>query len=109
MPYTTYIETCCHTLAGAGEYPTDVYLVGLVRLQRFVRKIALSLPSNELEPLWSPTTPVGMYVKSLEEELQSYQSSLPQQLKLSGKFCLIVQESATLIDNRATSHALPQC
>ena len=66
MPYTTYIETCCHTLAGAGEYPTDVYLVSLVRLQHFVRKIAHSLPSNELEPLWSPTTPVGMYVKSLE-------------------------------------------
>lgn len=85
MPYTTYIEKCCLTLAEAKEHSTDVYLVSLVRLQHSVRKIAHSLPSNELEPLWSPATPVRMYVKSLGEELQKYRNSLPQNLQLSGE------------------------
>jgi hypothetical protein len=86
MPYTTYIEKCCHTLSVAGEYPTDVYLVSLVHVQHFVRKIAQSLPSNGLEPLWISTTPIGMYVKFLEEELKRYRNSLPQDLHLSGKY-----------------------
>jgi hypothetical protein len=97
MPYTTYIEKCYLTLAGAGEYPTDIYLISLIRLQHFVRKIANSLPSNELEPLWSPTTPIGMYVKSLEEGLQRYRKSLPQDLFLGRESCHSVPRCAILI------------
>jgi hypothetical protein len=97
MPYTTYIEKCCLTLAEANEYPTDVYLVSLIRLQHFVRKIANSLPSNELEPQWSLTTPVGMYVKSLEEGLQRYRKSLPPDLLLSRESCPSVPRCTILI------------
>jgi hypothetical protein len=97
MPYTAYIESCCHSLAGAGQYPTDVYLVSLVHLQHFVRKIENTLPSNEFEPSWSPTTPISMYVKSLEEDLQRYKGSLLQHLQLSGELPLAKLKSVILI------------
>jgi len=85
MPYTAYLERCCLALAEAEEYSTDPYLISLVRLQHFVRKIEQNLPSYELEPLWSPTAPIGMYVKSLEGELQRFKYSLPQELLLGSR------------------------
>jgi hypothetical protein len=110
MQYTTYLENCCLALAEAEEYSTDPYLISLVRLQHFVRKIAQDLPSHEPEPLWNPTAPVGMYVKSLEGELQRFRSSLPQEQQLSGRcrHLRTIDQNAYIRYDSTVSHALSQ-
>jgi len=70
MKYVPYIDECCAVLEQGNEFPTDACLVKLVRSQALVRKIEQSLPIDDLEPLWSPMTPVGMVVKALETEVE---------------------------------------
>ena len=71
MKYVPYIDECCAALEQSNEFLTDACLIKLVRAQNMLRKIEQSLPNNELEPLWSPMTPVGMVVKALETELET--------------------------------------
>lgn len=68
--YVPYIEDCCIALEQANKVTTDLCLVKLVRAQVLIRKIEQSLPRNDLEPLWNPTTPVRMLVKALEAEVE---------------------------------------
>jgi hypothetical protein len=70
MTYTPYIEDCCSALEQHDEFSTDICLTKLVRTQVVVRKLAQSLPSDDLQPLWSSMTPIGMIVKALEAEAE---------------------------------------
>jgi hypothetical protein len=70
MPYTPYIEDCCTALERHNEFPTDICLAKLVRTQVVIRKLAQSLPSDDLQPMWSSMTPIGMVVKALEAEVE---------------------------------------
>ena len=70
MTYTSYVEDCCTAIEQRHELPTDIWLVKLVRTQIVVRKLVQSLPSDDLQPLWSSMAPVGMIVKALEAEVE---------------------------------------
>lgn len=69
MQHSPYIDECCAALEQGNEFSTDVCLVKLVRSQALLRKIEQSLLSNDLEPLWSPMTPVKMVLNALEAEV----------------------------------------
>jgi hypothetical protein len=70
MPYTPYIEYCCTASEQHNEFATDICLAKLVRIQVVIRKLAQSLPSDDLQPMWSSMTPIGMVVKALEAEVK---------------------------------------
>lgn len=88
VQFNKYADECCRAIAEALEYPTDAYLVQLVRLQRLADKINRTLSSEEVDLATTGITePVAMCVKSLEVELEQLKSSsaLPRDSPLARK------------------------
>ncbi|KAE9379897.1 hypothetical protein N431DRAFT_476949 [Stipitochalara longipes BDJ] len=82
MRYTPYVEDCCISIEQHNEFPTDIWLAKLVRTQIAVRKLAQSLPNDDLQPMWNSMTPIGIIVKRLEAEVeklftQDMQANIP--------------------------------
>jgi hypothetical protein len=76
VKYTKYVDECCRVIEEANEYPGDVYLVQLVRIQCLADKIRRTLGQDEWDWSGGISTPIGACVKSLEGELQSLRASL---------------------------------
>ncbi|EXJ84296.1 hypothetical protein A1O3_04963 [Capronia epimyces CBS 606.96] len=73
MRSTKYVDDCCRSITAAREYPTDVYLVQLVRLHCLVDRISRALSPDDFnsasqDGFWS--TPIAMAVKALETDLR---------------------------------------
>ncbi|KAK9369480.1 hypothetical protein V1509DRAFT_619548 [Lipomyces kononenkoae] len=75
MKYTDYTEECCRVLEDAGEYPTDLYLVRLVRLHRMGGRIRCMFDEYD-SPGLILSAPIGMCIKSIEAELRQLKQSL---------------------------------
>lgn len=74
---TSYILECCHKLEEAGEYQSDGVLVQLVRLQEIRYRMGRSFPYDESPACRRPDTPVGMFVRAWQRELETLWASLP--------------------------------
>ncbi len=83
--YTRYAEECCHFLSEAGEFPTDVYLVQVVKLLYLGDKISRTLNPQDFDPSSNIAAPVGASVKSLEAELQSLKPLVEPDILQHGK------------------------
>lgn len=68
LRYTPYVEECCQILLSSKKYPTDIYLVELVRLQKIANTIEQSIPIDDVEP-GKITAPIGMHMKAIEKDL----------------------------------------
>ncbi|KAL1966514.1 hypothetical protein VTN77DRAFT_4436 [Rasamsonia byssochlamydoides] len=68
LPYTPYVEECCQVLVDAKEYPGDVYLVQLVRVQRIVNMIGQHVPTDTAD-LCKLRAPFGMHIASIQNIL----------------------------------------
>ena len=75
MRYTSYTDECCRTITEAAEYPSDGYLVHLVRLHRVGDRISRVLSADDFDPVPALSAPIGMCVRSLESELQQLKDS----------------------------------
>jgi hypothetical protein len=92
MTHTPYIEDCCTALEQHNEFSTDTCLVKLVRTQVVVRKLAQSLPSDDLEPLWNSMTPIGMVVKALEAEMEKLLTpNMQANSTTTRSYCLVIR------------------
>lgn len=79
----SYIEECCYAIEKSREYPSDNYLVYLVRLQNISEKIRpISVPAWIDQPL-------AMYIKMLQTELQQFKDNLPEELKQNSTLYLV--------------------
>ncbi|ETI19838.1 hypothetical protein G647_08852 [Cladophialophora carrionii CBS 160.54] len=67
--YTKYTEECCQLLSEEAEYPTDTYLVHVVRLLYLGDKVNRTFNQQEWDPSPTISVPVGAAVKSMEAEL----------------------------------------
>lgn len=77
MRYTRYMDDCCRVLLEKQEYPTDFFLVQLVKLQRIALCMQNTLPLDSLDPPSPLTSSIGLSLKSFETELEQFKSSLP--------------------------------
>ncbi|OJD12108.1 hypothetical protein AJ78_07244 [Emergomyces pasteurianus Ep9510] len=72
MRFSKYADQCCHILQEAMEYPTDSYLVHLVRIQQIADRIGATVYSENLMGSFavneSAATPLA--ISSLEKEVQ---------------------------------------
>jgi hypothetical protein len=76
LRYTSYTEECCRVLEELQEYPTDMYLVQLARLNRMAYRIVQTLPFDAYKPpniAWPVS--VQACVKALEAELKHLKPS----------------------------------
>ncbi|OCT49937.1 putative trna processing endoribonuclease protein [Cladophialophora carrionii] len=74
--YTRYTEECCQLLSEAAEYPTDTYLVHVVRLLYLGDKVNRTFNQQEWDPSPTISVPVGAAVKSMEAELLKLKPSV---------------------------------
>lgn len=75
---TTYVDGCCHVLQEALEYPSDEFLVQLVRVQQLTQHICSAM--NADVPYEPGQIPLAMMVHSLQAQLDSFQRNLPPHL-----------------------------
>ncbi|KAL2826447.1 hypothetical protein BDW59DRAFT_65165 [Aspergillus cavernicola] len=77
MKYTDYTKECCRVIEHAAEYPTDLYLVRLVRLHRLADRISRTLSRDEIDLPGYPSPPISLCINVLEAELQHLKPPLP--------------------------------
>lgn len=69
MKFTTHLDQCCSDLAAASEYPTDVTLCGIVRLQNLVEQHLIHADSQQQVPL-------AISVRLFREQFEAFRASL---------------------------------
>jgi hypothetical protein len=76
LRYTNYTEECCRVLEELQEYPTDMYLVQLSRLNRMAHKIVQILPFDTYnQPHIASSDSVQTCVEALGAELKCLKPS----------------------------------
>ncbi|KLJ05686.1 hypothetical protein EMPG_10865 [Blastomyces silverae] len=73
MRFSRYADQCCHILQEAMEYPTDSYLVHLVRIQEIADTIGATIYSDNLmgSSTLNGSAATPMAISSLEKEVQA--------------------------------------
>ncbi|TEA19335.1 hypothetical protein C8034_v000745 [Colletotrichum sidae] len=77
---TTYLESCCRQIQDAMEYPSDELLVQLFTIQQLAQTISLTIGA-ESTSFQSLQLPLTMVVRSFQQQLDIFKSSLPEHLK----------------------------
>ena len=84
MRLTPHIDDCVQSLNENAECQSDVVMACLGRLQMVVQRIG-QVPSHfEIQPL-GISTPIGLFVKALQAQLQEVRKDLPQDLDQNGQ------------------------
>lgn len=79
LRYTSYTEECCRVLEELQEYPSDMYLVQLARLNRMAHRIVQTLPFDAYNPPGiASSDSLQTCVKALEAELKDLKRSSAQ-------------------------------
>ncbi|GFF61607.1 hypothetical protein CNMCM7927_003076 [Aspergillus lentulus] len=79
LRYTSYTEECCRVLEELQEYPSDMYLVQLARLNRMAHRIVQTLPFDAYNPPGiASSNSLQTCVKALEAELKDLKRSSAQ-------------------------------
>jgi hypothetical protein len=83
--FTKYTEDCCDVLEQAAEYPSDGYLVQLVRVMNLAEKIHNTMYRTELYFSSAPSPPLGLSIRWLEAELKQLKARMPYEEPYSSK------------------------
>jgi hypothetical protein len=83
--FTKYTNECCEVLKEASEFPTDAYLVQLIRVMHLGTKVRHTTTLDELgsEDL---SAPLGLLVRGHQAELQQLKTSFSCEFPHSGQF-----------------------
>jgi hypothetical protein len=86
LKITPYIYECLNFLDRAHDHENDTCATSLVRLQLIMERIGQGPWNNEFGApegrISAP--PLMLYVKSLQEQLKSFRSAMPPEVKLKG-------------------------
>lgn len=85
---TGYLEDCCCSLEKAAEYPTDRFLVSLLRLQNIAERVSHAF---QYGPIQTHTrhnwrVPLPLYIVSFERDFQTYKNGLSTDLRQNSKW-----------------------
>lgn len=72
---TGLLETCCRVLQATMQYPSDEYLVKLVRIQQLAQSISLTMAIDNISQ-HAMKLPLTMMVQSFQEQLNQFSASL---------------------------------
>lgn len=98
---TSHVELCLKTLENAAEYPSDVFLIKLVKSQQIAQNIALtmSFDPNQQLPL-----PIPVMVQTFQEQINNFRETLPKHLQDDGESLLLTLYSRPLFANARYQH-----
>ncbi|KAH8813127.1 hypothetical protein F5884DRAFT_787485 [Xylogone sp. PMI_703] len=95
LRFTSHMDECARFLSENPEYPTDIYLVHLVQLQRTVERITKSVLHHQWEGKTTIKAPLDLHMKMFEDELSRLHSALPSELQ-ENKFLLMHYHIASI-------------
>lgn len=75
LRYNAQLSDACRNLEEAQEYPSDRFLVYLVRLQNIVQRIERKVSVNDFTA--DTMIPLAMFVNALHSELKDFKNSIP--------------------------------
>ncbi|MCJ1389948.1 hypothetical protein MMC18_002806 [Xylographa bjoerkii] len=104
-PFPCYAEACMNVLEESAQYPSDEYLIQLVRLQHIAEEINQALPRSDLESPHSPTAPIALYIRTLQTKLEMFRSRLP--IHLQQNPFLLMHYHSVLIFLTETALSIP--
>lgn len=81
---TSSLETCCKVLEANMQYPSDEYLVKLVRIQQLAQSISLTMTVENIGQ-HAMKLPLTMVVRSFQDQLDQYRNSLGPRFSGNGE------------------------
>ncbi|OAA69434.1 Zn(2)-C6 fungal-type DNA-binding domain protein [Cordyceps fumosorosea ARSEF 2679] len=75
---TSHVELCLKTLESAAEYPSDVFLVKLVKSQQIAQNVALTMSFDPSHPM---QLPIPVMVQTFQEQIKNFRETLPKHLE----------------------------
>lgn len=82
---TTQLDYCCKVIEATMEYPSDEYLIKLVKIQQLAQTISMTMAADDVAPPMS--LPLVMVVQSFQDQLDTFRASLPPHLIHNSKSC----------------------
>ena len=76
---SSLLEPCCAALEEAKQYPSDEFLVQLVKIQQIAHSISLTVAQRPGQPTFQ--MPLTMVIQSFQEQLDAFHNTLPIHLK----------------------------
>lgn len=83
---TAQLDNYCKVLETTKEYPSDEYLVKLVRIQQLTQTISLTMAFDPAAPT-AMSLPLPMVIESFKDQLDTFRVTLPPHLA-SSRECL---------------------
>ncbi|PTB81173.1 hypothetical protein M440DRAFT_1345745 [Trichoderma longibrachiatum ATCC 18648] len=80
---TSQLDAFCNLLSSPGEYPSDMYLVKLVRIQMLSQSISMAMTFDPAQPP-PMQLPLTMVVQDFQAQIEAYRASLPPHLADNG-------------------------
>lgn len=111
IPNSKYVEHCAYTVEASAQFPSDQYLIHLVRLQHIAEEFNQALPHDSLDSPLMSSAPISLCIRSLQEKLNMFRSSLPTRLQ-QNRECLFPEPDPKPVPSTNSfsllAHALPQ-
>lgn len=83
--FTKYTNECCEELMKVSEFPTDPFLVQLIRVVHLGDKVHHTMSINELGSSAVLSAPLGLIVRGHQAELQELKTSFRCEFPGSGQ------------------------
>jgi hypothetical protein len=74
---TTQLDYCCKVIEATMEWPSDEYLVKLVKIQQLAQTISTTMSADGMAPM---SLPLIMVIQSFQDQLDTFRASLSPQL-----------------------------
>ena len=91
LRYTPHLQESCRILIETAEYPGDIQLAYMVKMQHIIGKIGRVIHGNDWDDSSMPKAPVALHVQSFHSELVCFKESLPLSLKQNGQYNSILE------------------
>ncbi|KAG6001769.1 hypothetical protein E4U21_003814 [Claviceps maximensis] len=98
---TNQLDRCLEVIEATMEYPSDEYLIQLVKIQLLTQTISITMAGNGMARPMS--LPLIMVIQSFQDQLDTFRASLPPHLARSSALLCHIAVAATLLKDLAIS------
>lgn len=84
---TTQIDNCCKVIETHLEFPSDEYLIKLVKIQQLAQTISVTMAADGMAPM---SLPLIMVIQSFQDQLDTFKASLSPRLAQNRMLSIII-------------------
>ncbi|KAH6681388.1 hypothetical protein B0J14DRAFT_647800 [Halenospora varia] len=107
MRFTRQIEESCQALLQRAEYPTDLQLVYVVKIQYLTDRITQTLHVNDIDVTSPHKDIVELHVRAFQSEIEAMRESLPPLLKKDSSILIHLSFATIRLHEIALSNPPP--